>query len=196
MKKETIKVEDKRHWARNPADDEDEAADAAPPPPAVDPAELAAMTARAELAEKKLREVQEAFLSARSDLDRTRERLERDLERKVDIRFGDLVADLLETSDDLDLAIEAGSAIEEARPVVHGVAIARDRFLAALTRMGIERIDPGGQAFDPHLAEAVATAPVDDPALHDTVVQVARVGYKLNDRVIRPARVVVGRLVQ
>ena len=80
--------------------------------------------------------------------------------------------------------------------MVHGVAIARDRFLAALTRMGIERIDPGGQAFDPHLAEAVATAPVDDPALHDTVVQVARVGYRLNDRVIRPARVVVGRLLQ
>lgn len=195
MTKETIKVEDKRHWAR-PAEDEDDADPTAEPAPRlVDAQELEAMRERAEGAERKLREVQEAFLSGRSELDRTRERLERDVDRKVDLRFGSLVADLLESADDLDLAIEAGSSVPAAAAVVDGVAIARDRFLAALARAGVERVDPSGAPFDPNVAEAVSVQPVDDPALAGTVVQVLRAGYRLGDRVIRPARVVVGRLL-
>ena len=193
MTKETIKVEDKRHWARPAADDDEPAA--APPPRLVAAEELDAMRELADGAERKLRELQEAFLAGKAELDKTRERLERDIDRKVALRFGSLVADLLESADDLDLAIEAGAAIEAARPVVDGVAIARDRFLAALARAGVERVDPSGAPFDPNVAEAVSVQPVDDPALADTVVHVLRAGYTLGDRVIRPARVVVGRLL-
>jgi molecular chaperone GrpE len=189
-----MKVHDKRHGAR-PDDDgeggngENEAV--AP----IDAAELDALRSRAEAAEKKLREIQEAFLTARADLEKTRERVERDLEKRVATKFGDLVSALLESLDDLDRAIETGSQIAAAAPFVQGVGIVRDRFLADLQRAGVERIEPAGEAFDPNVAEAVGFAPVKDPDQADAVAQVVRAGYRLGDRVIRPARVLVGRLV-
>ena len=172
-----------------------ELTDAEPPTPAVDPEELEALRVRAEGAERKLREIQGTFLAAKAELDATRARLERDLTRRVDIRFAELVSDLLESADDLDRAIEYGRSMRAAGAVVDGVALARDRFLAALSKAGLERIEPIGERFDPNVAEAAGTVPVSDPEAHDTVVQLTRVGYRLGGRVIRPARVFVGQLV-
>jgi molecular chaperone GrpE len=169
--------------------------DAEPKAAAVDPEAFEALRVRAEGAERKLREIQGTFLAAKSELDATRLRLERDLERKVEIRFGDLVAGLLECADDLDRAMEHGRSIPAAAPVVEGVALARDRFIGALVKAGLERIDPVGEPYDPNVAEAAGIVPVSDPAGHDMVAAVERVGYRLAGRIIRPARVLVGRLV-
>jgi len=64
--------------------------------PAVDAEAFEALRVRAEGAERKLREIQSTFLAAKAELDATRLRLERDLERKVELRFSDLVLGLLE----------------------------------------------------------------------------------------------------
>jgi molecular chaperone GrpE len=169
--------------------------DVEPQIPAVDPEELEALRNRAEGAERKLREIQGTFIAARAELDATRVRLERDVLRKVDLKFADLVSDLLESADDLDRAIEHGRTIAAATPVMRGVALARERFLSALSKAGLERIDPVGEIYDPNIAEAAGVLAVADPAAHDTVVQLERVGYRLSGRVIRPARVLVGQLV-
>jgi molecular chaperone GrpE len=179
---------DKTADAANPEDTE-------PQIPAIDPEEFEALRIRAEGAERKLREIQGTFIAAKAELDATRARIERDLARKVEIRFGDLVLDLLESADDLDRAIEHGRTMRAAAPVIEGVALARDRFLAALLKAGLERVEPVGEAYDPNVAEAAGTVPVSDPASHGTVVQLERVGYRLAGRVIRPARVLVGQLV-
>ena len=163
--------------------------------PAIDPEEFEALKARADGAERKLREIQTTFLAAKAELDATRARLERDLDRKVEIRFADLVGGLLDCADDLDRAIEHGRTIPSAGPVVQGVVLARDRFVGALVKAGVMRIDPVGEPYDPNVAEAAGIVPVDDPAAHDTVVAVERAGYRLGGRVVRPARVLVGRLV-
>jgi len=162
---------------------------------AADADELEALRVRAEGAERKLREIQGTFIAAKAELDATRARLERDVERKVELKFADLVSDLLESADDLDRAIEHGRAIVAAAPVLKGVAIARERFLASLAKAGLERIEPIGEPYDPNLAEAVGIVPVDDPTAQNTVMQLERVGYRLAGRVIRPARVLIGQLV-
>ena len=169
--------------------------DAEPKGPAIDPEEFEALRVRAEGAERKLREIQTTFIAAKAELDATRARLERDLDRKVELKFAELVKDLLESADDLDRAIEHGRTVRAAAPVIEGVALARDRFLAALSKAGLERVEPVGEPYDPNVAEAVGTVPVSDPAAHDTVVELTRVGYRLSGRVIRPARVLVGQLV-
>ena len=188
-----MKVEDKRHWARGDDDPQDDAEPAPAPQP--EPPAVAELRARAEGAERKLRDLQESFLAAKEDLDKTRARLERDLDRKVELRFGALVAELLESADDLDRAIEAGAGADPGSPLLQGVTLARDRFVAALERAGLTRIDPKGQPYDPNVAEAVGVVPVGDPAEHDTVIRVERPGYRLGDRIVRAARVLVGRLV-
>jgi molecular chaperone GrpE (heat shock protein) len=91
--------------------------------------------------------------------------------------------------------MEHGRSIPAAAPVVEGVALARDRFIGALVKAGLERIDPVGEPYDPNVAEAAGIVPVSDPAGHDMVAAVERVGYRLAGRIIRPARVLVGRLV-
>src|SRR5262249_27217639 len=131
----------------------------------------------------------------RADLDATRERLLRDVDRKVELRFGSLVADLLEAVDDLDRALEHGADASAAAPFLQGVALARDGFLGALAKAVVVRIDPLNQPYDRNVAEAVGVLPVKGREQHDAVLQVLRPGYALGDRIIRPARVLVGKLV-
>lgn len=184
-----IKVEDRRHWARRDEEEEPTAeaeASAAPP-------EIEELRTRAETAEGKLREFAAALQQWKLEHEQVRARLERDVETRVALRFGDLVAELLETVDDLDLAIDHARGLSDAAPFVDGVALARDRFVNTLARHGIERLRLDGSPFDPNVAEAVAVEPVDDPAADGTVVRTVRPGYRLGERIVRAARVSVGR---
>ena len=186
-----MKVEDRRHWARDPDEDpvgaEPEAApsDAAPI--------LDEQRVRAESAERKLREYIAAFQQATKEQEQFRERLLRDVDRRVDLKFGELVENLIDGLDDLDLALAHVESPADA-PLARGVALARDRFVAALARHGVERIDVAGTDFDPNIAEAIRLDPVNDPALDGKVTATLRPGYRIGERVFRPARVAVGRL--
>ena len=178
-----VKVEDKRRFANPDAE----------LPATVPEEELEATRRRAEAAERKLYEYAAAFDRFKAEHEQVRARLERDVAAKVETRFGALAADLLEAVDDLDLALEHAQASPGAGPIVRGLAIARDRFVGMLERNGVARLALEGTAFDPNVAEAVAVEPVEDAGLDGRVVRVVRPGYRLGDRVIRPARVTVGR---
>jgi molecular chaperone GrpE len=185
-----FKVEDRRHWQRTEEDDDaSEDAESAPARPGI----IETYRQRAEEAEQKLLEYIEAFKRHQAEQDQVRERLARDVDRRVDLRFGDLLDQLLVTVDDLDLSLDHVRDVAEAEPLARGVAIARDRFLATLAKHGVERISPAGEAFDPNESEAVRVDPVDDREAHNVVTETIRPGYKLGDRVIRAARVAVGR---
>jgi molecular chaperone GrpE len=180
----TIKVEDKRFWARGETDEPEE--------PAAIP-ELEAALARAEAAEKRLYDLSAAVTRLRQEQEAMRQRLERDLERRVAGKFGDVATGIVEALDDLDLAIDHAKGEPAAEVFAHGAVVARDRFVAALQRGGVERLDLDGTEFDPNVAEALAAEPVDDPAKHHTVLRTVRPGYRIGDRILRAARVIVGR---
>lgn len=184
-----IKVEDRRHWAR--AEEPDgEQGESAPPPS--DP-ETEAFRQRAEAAEAKLREYAAAFQHWKEEQAQVRARLERDLDSRVRTRFGDLVSELLDSVDDLDLAIAHARGTAAATPFIEGITLVRDRFVSVLARHGVERLDLEGTPFDPNVAEAVVVEPVDDPAADGCVVRTVRSGYRYGDRIVRAARVAVGR---
>jgi len=188
----SFKVKDRRHWAR-----EDRGDEGAPEEPvSTQPTILDEYKKRAQDAERKLLEYIAAFKESQSEQEAFRARIGRDVDRRVELRFGELVADLLETLDDLDLALAHAGGSGEARPLVEGVALARDRFLAALERRGVERTVLDGLEFDPNVAEAVRLDPVDSPDLDGKVTQTFRAGYRLGDQVVRAARVAVGRYEQ
>ena len=89
--------------------------------------------------------------------------------------------------DDLERALEAAEAHEEAK-LEDGVRLVHRSLAAALSKEGLEAIPTDG-AFDPHVHEALLSQPSD--AEEGTVIEVLQQGYRLGDRVLRPARVVV-----
>lgn len=185
----SFKVKDRRHWAREDRGDED----ARDEPASTRPTVIDEYERRAEDAEHKLHEYIAAFKESQAEQDAFRARIGRDVDRRVALQFGELISDLLETLDDLDRALSHAEGAAEARPLAEGVALARDRFVAALERQGVERTVFDGQEFDPNVAEAVRMDPVDSPDLHGRVTQTLRAGYRLGDQVVRAARVAVGR---
>ena len=189
----TLKVEDKRHWARKSAGEAAENGKEADEAPSLHPTLVDEYRLRAEAAETKLHEYIAAFKQAQADHEGFRERLTRDVDRKVDLKFGSLVAELLEALDDLDLALAHVEGVAEAQPLARGVSLARDRFLATLTRHGISRLALDGEEFDPNLAEAVQVVEPEAPDMDGKVAATLRPGYALGERVIRPARVAVAR---
>jgi molecular chaperone GrpE len=189
---QTMKVEDKRHWARE-RDADDTTGEETRDAPSTTPSFVDELRLRAEAAEHKLRDYIAAFQQARTEHEQFRERLLRDVDRRVDLKFGELVENLVEGLDDLDLALTHVEAASD-DALARGVALARDRFVAALARHGVVRIDVAGADFDPNVAEAIRLDPVSDPALDGKVTTTLRPGYRIGERVFRPARVAVGRL--
>ena len=99
-----------------------------------------------------------------------------------------LVKELLPIVDDLERALEAAEKHEEAK-LEEGVGLVHRALAGVLARTGLAEIETDG-AFDPHVHEALLAQPVEG-AKPGSVVQVLQKGYRLGDRVLRPARVVV-----
>jgi len=124
-----------------------------------------------------------------ADFDNFRKRQVREREQQALAANERLVLDLLPVFDALELAVDAFDN-HEADKVREGVAYVHRALLAALERAGATTIDPYGYPFDPAEHEALLAQP--DPTVDEGVVlQVHQRGFRLGDRVIRPARVVI-----
>ena len=108
-------------------------------------------------------------------------------------RSQSLAQNLLNVIDNLERAIASPSESEEAQNLKKGIEMVYESFLYALKEEGIEEIDALNQPFDPTLHHAVQTVPVEEGQEADQVVQVYQKGYKLKDRVLRPAMVIVAQ---
>ena len=104
-----------------------------------------------------------------------------------------LAQNLLNVIDNLERAIASPSESEDAQNLKKGIEMVYESFLYALKEEGIEEIDALDQPFDPTLHHAVQTVPVEEGQEADKVVQVFQKGYKLKDRVLRPAMVIVSQ---
>ncbi|MFL5846110.1 MAG: nucleotide exchange factor GrpE [Solirubrobacteraceae bacterium] len=103
-----------------------------------------------------------------------------------------VASEILPALDDFERALAHAEAEEgdEQHTLTKGIRLVQEQLLAALKRAGIEAFSPKGEAFDPHLHEAVATTPIEG-AEAGTVVEVYQAGYRLGDDVLRAAKVVV-----
>jgi molecular chaperone GrpE len=124
----------------------------------------------------------------KADFENYRKRAARDQERLVAHAHERLVRELLPVLDDLERTLEAAENHEEAA-LVDGVRLVERSLRKALEKEGLKEIDTEGP-FDPHVHEAVLTQPADD-AEQGAVLEVMQRGYRLGDKVVRPARVIV-----
>jgi molecular chaperone GrpE len=130
----------------------------------------------------------DSYLRLAADFDNYRKRTAREhaeLTRRANER---LLNELLPVLDDLERALEAATEHEEAK-LEEGVRLVHRSLLVLVERHGLTEIDTEG-AFDPHVHEALLAQP-GEGAEEGAVLQVLQKGYRLGDKVIRPARVIV-----
>ncbi len=131
------------------------------------------------------------YLRAVAELSNYRKRSEKDREDALRYANSSLVRSLLSVLDNMDRVVtSAREHPENTTAIVDGVKLTADSFRKTLREHNVEWIDAQGQPFDPSVHEALMQQPSDK---YDTptVLQVVQDGYKLHDRVIRPARVIV-----
>lgn len=129
------------------------------------------------------------------ELEKRLARLERESAKELERNRGQVALNLLEVLDNFDRSLEAAAQGTAVEALVQGLTLVRDQFFAALKQLGVEAIEAEGTPFDPLVHEAAAVAPVSAPEEDGAVVHVMKAGYRLGDRVIRPALVQVGRLM-
>jgi molecular chaperone GrpE len=122
-----------------------------------------------------------------ADFENYRKRVARDQESRVARAHERLVKELLPVLDDLERALAAAEEHEEAK-LEEGVRLVHRALRSALDREGLVEIETNGR-FDPHVHEALLTQPSSEE--EGSVLEVIQKGYRLGDRVVRPARVVV-----
>jgi molecular chaperone GrpE len=123
-----------------------------------------------------------------ADFDNYRKRMTREQQALSERATERLVKELLPVLDDLERALQAAEQHEEAT-LEEGVKLVHRALAAALQREGLAEIETEGR-FDPHIHEALLSQPSEE-AEQGSVLQVLQKGYKLGDRVLRPARVIV-----
>jgi molecular chaperone GrpE len=124
---------------------------------------------------------------ALADLDNYRKRSAQEIERRVGERSEQIISDWLEAIDSVERAMHMQGPTNE---IAVGLRAVMEQMEAILDRQGVRRIGKPGDRFDPELHEAVAVVDTDEVPSR-TVVEVARSGYALGDKVLRPAQVVV-----
>ncbi|MDE2149025.1 MAG: nucleotide exchange factor GrpE [Gammaproteobacteria bacterium] len=170
-----------------------------PTPVSTDPEQLAEpdsaaqALAAAQVEIEQLKSRLDGQLRTLAELENQRKRAERDAAATA--RFGAerLAMDLLGVCDSLLLGLEAARAPQaSAHSLAEGMELTQRQLLTVLERHGVRPIDPRGEPFDPQQHEAVSTVETAAvPANH--VVEVMQKGFRLHERLLRPARVVVAR---
>ncbi|PKG24516.1 nucleotide exchange factor GrpE [Niallia nealsonii] len=142
--------------------------------------------------EAKLENEANRYLRLQADFDNSRRRARLDLEAAQTYRAQSLVVDLLPAIDNFERALKMEATEEQAQSLFTGMEMVYRGLLEALKKEGVEAIESVGSEFDPHLHQAVMQVEVEGTE-PNIVVEEFQKGYKLKDRVIRPAMVKVSQ---
>lgn len=179
-----LKVTDRRWWAR--AEEGEASADE----PRLKPTYIEELEARLAAKDQELQEVLVRYRSASDEFDQARARLRKEITKDVERSRRGVLVSFLEVLDNLDRALAAACD----RPddsLVQGVSMVRQQFLGVLEGLGVSRINPLGEQFDPSRHEAVSVTVATPQVPEGQIVGVVRPGYLIGDEVLRPAMVAV-----
>jgi len=168
-----------------------EASEEAPAPGESATARVEELERELEAAREKADENWESVLRARAELENVRKRSQREVENAHKYGLERFMSELLAVRDSIQLGLEAARAEDaDAAKLREGLELTLKLFDAAGAKFGLEEVDPAGEPFDPQLHEAMSMQPSAD-AESGTVLRVVQKGYRLNDRLLRPAMVIV-----
>lgn len=142
---------------------------------------------------QKAEENWQKVLRVTADMDNFRKRMERELSNAHKYGVDRIIKELLPVVDSLEQGLQISVAEVDAVKAMHeGMSLTLKMLLDVLGRFGVKVLNPEGEAYDPHLHEAMSMIPTPDVKA-GIVVQVIQKGYALHERVLRPARVIVSK---
>ncbi|MBN1558083.1 MAG: nucleotide exchange factor GrpE [Lentisphaerae bacterium] len=130
------------------------------------------------------------YLRLRADFENFRSRMQREKHGLYRRANEDIMLELLPVLDHMELALEAAEKHDADPSLIEGFRLVWEQMLAALRKFGLTPVDAEGQPFDPHLHEAISHIPSEHVPENEVVAQVRR-GYKLGEKLLRPAQAAV-----
>lgn len=142
--------------------------------------------------QERIASLEDALLRAKADYQNLQRRSATQQADAVRYANAELMKSLIAVADDFDRAIAASDGTDDPEAMINGMKLVYDNFTKALQGHGLEYVPALHEAFDPALHEALLHQPTDAHDPNIVVEEVAK-GYRLRDRVIRPAKVVVSK---
>ncbi|NND44260.1 MAG: nucleotide exchange factor GrpE [Xanthomonadales bacterium] len=143
-------------------------------------------------AEQEVAETKEAMLRMHAEMENLRKRLIKDLERSRRRALEDIMNDLLPVKDSLERGVDTDEATTTVEAMKEGKALIIRMLGKVMSDHGLQELDPAGEPFDPELHQAMAMHETEEYE-PGTVIEVMQKGFRLHDRLIRPAMVVVAK---
>ncbi|HOE97380.1 MAG TPA: nucleotide exchange factor GrpE [Candidatus Sumerlaeota bacterium] len=140
---------------------------------------------------EQLERLKDQLLRAQAEFENYRKRVRRDQEQQIAQAQMKLIEQLLPVLDNFERALaNPGESVEA---LLQGLQMVQKQMSQVLEQNGLEKVPAMGQPFDPNLHEAVATDPADAEHPENTVTEVFQDGYRMGNRLLRPAMVKVAR---
>ena len=123
-------------------------------------------------------------------MENLRKRMQRDAEKSRKFALERIMKELLQVRDSMERGLQMADESATVESLIEGEKLTLKMLAKLMQDHGLEVVDPAGQPFDPELHEAMTVMPSGEVA-ENTVLEVLQKGFKLHDRLIRPARVIV-----
>ena len=144
--------------------------------------------------DKILKEYIESYKGMKKENEDFRNRLKKDMELRLESARMDFIKNFIEVFDNLNRALDAAEDSKNIVALIDGVRMIQSQFFTKLKKDGIVEIDPIGKPFDPRTQEAVETVEVGEKEKDNIVLSQCEKGYLMGERLLRPAKVRVGRI--
>lgn len=188
-----IRVTDKRFWVQEEAE-----TPARESPSSLKPTYVEELEKRRAEAEKKVEEVVASYRDFRNESEaenrQARERIRNEYEKRLQQARGETVEKFIDIFENFERALLHAGKSPDREGLLKGVELIHTQFGGILAELGLEEVAGQGEVYDPELAEAVAVTEVSEPEKDNRILEVVRKGYRLNGKLVRPARVRVGQV--
>jgi molecular chaperone GrpE len=145
-----------------------------------------------EALETEMKELKDRLVRIQADYDNFRRRTKQEKEAAAKYKAQSLIEEIIPAVDNFDRALGVKAESEEAKAILQGMDMVYRQLADALKNEGLEIIESVGQSFDPHFHQAVTQVETDEFESNQVVEELQK-GYKLRDRVLRPAMVKVNQ---
>ena len=188
-----IRVTDKRFWVQ---EGDDSAAQ--PRSSSLKPTYVEELERRRAEAERKVEQVlashREFRDKAETENRQARERIRNEYEKRLQQARGATVEKFIDIFENFERALLHARNSPDREGLLKGVELIHTQFGGILAELGLEEVAGAGESYDPELAEAVAVTEVSEQEKDNLILEVVRKGYRLNGKLVRPARVRVGQV--